>query len=298
MSTRGVSVEEEPEFGDREFSRIAALAKRDFGLSLSETKKPLVRSRLLKRVKACGFATFSEYIAAVEAPEAESERRALVSALTTNVTNFFREPHHFATFADTVLPACIERARSGGRVRFWSAGCSSGQEAYSLAMIVLERFPQAPEFDVRVLATDIDPHMIATAREGRYREEEWQAIPASYHGRFALREMASAIPVTMADTLKTLITFAELNLIREWPFRGPFDAIFCRNVAIYFDQDTQQKLWARFASLLSEGGHLFIGHSERVTGIAAQSMRPIGVTSYRLTSRQPSAKPERSGQWA
>ncbi|WP_418591826.1 CheR family methyltransferase [Ponticoccus sp. (in: a-proteobacteria)] len=267
-------------FSDADFRAIAAIAQERFGLNLAESKKPLVYSRLSKRLKARNLNGFPDYLKLLEQPEETDERQELISALTTNVTSFFRETHHFETLASECLPALAAGARSGQRIRLWSAGCSSGQEPYSIAMSVLDQFPDAANLDLRILATDIDPQIVDRARTGSYPGEEAAGIPAPYQAKW-VRRSGDGGRLTMGEPLRQLITFAELNLMDLWPFKGPFDVIFCRNVAIYFNQQTQQNLWQRFCQMLIPGGYLFIGHSERITGPATQDLSGVGITSYR-----------------
>ncbi|WGW03741.1 CheR family methyltransferase [Tropicibacter oceani] len=278
-------------FSDEDFQALATLARREFGLNLAQSKKPLVYSRLSRRLKARKIAGFSEYMKLLDKGDDDSERMELISALTTNVTNFFREDHHFQMLRKDVLPACADRARNGKRLRIWSAGCSSGQEAYCIAMSLLDVFPEAHNHDAKILATDIDPQIVAKAKTGRYAPEDAAAIPEAYRKKWVTTATGGKPALSMSDDLRRLITFAELNLISQWPFQGPFDAIFCRNVAIYFDQETQQALWQRFCDLLMPGGYLFIGHSERITGPATSVLRGVGITSYQKTATATAAQP-------
>lgn len=263
-------------FADADFQTIADLAMRDFGLHLTLAKRDLVYSRLLKRLRSLGLDNFGEYCALITCPQGEGERTAMLSALTTNVTHFFREEHHFKLLRDAALPSLIKSAREGGRVRIWSAGCSAGQEPYSLAFTILSLCPEASRLNLRILATDVDAEILAKAEVGKYPEEERKAIPE------AMRRFIE--PATTGFTIGTaareLITFGRLNLIESWPISGPFQVIFCRNVAIYFDKPTQARLWGRFGEMLSTDGHLCIGHSERVAGPAEQMFRTVGVTAY------------------
>jgi chemotaxis protein methyltransferase CheR len=272
-------------FSDADFGVIAKRAHQEFGLHLTEAKKDLVYSRLTKRLRQLGITDFRDYVRLLE--EDEAERVHMLSALTTNVTQFFREDHHFKTLRDTVLPGLIAKARQGGRVRIWSAGCSAGQEPYSLAFTLLEVFPEAAKHDIRILATDVDPAILARATAGIYDGDEAKSLPAAIKDRFAtISEKGS---LTVGPQARALISFGELNLMAAWPFRGLFDVIFCRNVAIYFDKDTQAQLWQRFGSQLAQDGYLFIGHSERLNGPASGQFQSCGVTSYRkLTAQNPS----------
>lgn len=265
------------QFSDADFQVIADLAMRDFGLHLTAAKRDLVYSRLLKRLRFLGLSQFRDYCALVTSPQGEAERAAMLSALTTNVTHFFREEHHFKLLREVALPPLVLAARSGGRVRIWSAGCSAGQEPYSIAFTVLSLLPEAAKLNFRILATDVDQQILAKAETGRYPQEERQSIPEAYR-RFIEADGASHFSIGQAA--RDLITFGRLNLIDSWPISGPFQVIFCRNVAIYFDKPTQARLWARFGELLSPEGHLCIGHSERVSGPGEQMFRPVGVTAY------------------
>ena len=273
-------VEGEFAFTEADFRKIAAMLHGDAGIALPQDKATLVYSRLAKRLRALGLASFKDYCALVATSQGLDERQRMLAALTTNVTRFFREPHHFDHLRQEVLPALATRARAGGRVRLWSAACSSGQEPYSVAMTVLSALPEAAELDVRILATDIDPNVVAEGREAVYADALLTGISEENCRRW-LRPAGTG-QMRMADELRALIAFRELNLIGEWPMKGRFDVIFCRNVAIYFDDETQSRLWSRFTPSLAAGGMLYIGHSERVAGPAAAELEPAGITTYRL----------------
>lgn len=261
---------------DKDFDAIAQFAHKHFGLAMAKSKKPLVSSRLARKLRQRNITSFKDYLASLDGPNAEDERSGLLSLLTTNVTHFFREPHHFETLRNDVLPGLIERARAGGRVRIWSAGCSNGQEPYSIAMTVLEKCPEAARLDFKILGTDIDPVVVRTAQAAKYPEDELAQIDAKYRSLLPARDAEGRLP----ESLRQMITFGVLNLIEPFPFRGKFDVIFCRNVAIYFDNPTQQKVWSAFQHALNPGGYLFIGHSERMSGPAAQHLKTAGITTY------------------
>lgn len=259
---------------DQDFEAIARFAHKNFGLALSSNKKPLVSSRLSRRLRMLNVTDFSAYLKGLEQKEGESERSELLSLLTTNVTQFFREPHHFETLRDTVLPPLLEKARKGGRVRLWSAGCSNGQEPYTIASVVHSLCPEAARLDIKVLGTDIDPVVVRTAKAARYNADELSQIPAQY------KKMVGKDGQSISPEVSNLVTFGVLNLIEPFPFRGKMDAILCRNVAIYFDTPTQQKVWSAFQQTLNPGGYLFIGHSERMSGPAASHLQTGGITTY------------------
>jgi chemotaxis protein methyltransferase CheR len=271
-----------PQMEAGEFAAIAEYAKTTFGLHLPLAKKEMVFARLIKRLRRLGLRDFSTYLAYIQHKDNAVERSEFLSALTTNVTQFFRENHHFDFLRYKLMPDFITKARAGQRVRFWSAGCSAGQEPYSLAMLILESCPDAAQLDVKILASDIDPRILDTARTGEYPVDQRMAIPAALH-KFLRPAQANEMFAIDTEPRK-LITFAELNLIEEWPMRQGFDVIFCRNVAIYFDAPTQARLWHRFCQQTISDGHLFIGHSERLSGPALDHMRSVGITVYVKTS--------------
>lgn len=272
----------------RDLQEIAAMIYADAGIYLNDTKASLVYSRLSKHIRNLGLKGFREYCALVQSPAGAQARREMLSHLTTNFTRFFRENHHFEHLKTEVLPGLLARARSGGRVRIWSAACSDGQEPYSIALTVLSLMPNVADYDFRILATDIDPKILAQARAGIYDETALETVsPAMRKQWFHDADVAGRRKFRVDDKVKKLITFNELNLMAQWPFRGPFDVIFCRNVVIYFDEPTQMKIWSRFSGLMPEGGHLYIGHSERVSGDAKHLFDNIGITTYRYIGTNP-----------
>jgi len=275
----GGLVEGEFLFTDDDFRKIAQILHSHAGIALAEGKAALVYSRLAKRLRSLGLRSFREYCALIEDKQGVDERQAMMAALTTNVTRYFREPHHFDHLREMVMPKLAERARKGGRVRLWSAACSNGQEPYSMAITVLQALPEAASLDVKILATDIDPNMVAEGKAGVYRDDAVAPVPLEARRKWFKKAAAGW---EVADELRQLVAFRELNLIAEWPMRGKFDAIFCRNVVIYFDEPTQERIWGRFAPILEPGGALYIGHSERVTGPAASKFETTGLTTYAL----------------
>lgn len=277
---RAPLVEGEFVFTAEDFRHIASMLHAHSGIALSEGKAALVYSRLAKRLRVLGLRSFREYCALVDGADGVDERQAMTAALTTNVTRFYREPHHFDDLRDRVMPALARRAKAGGRVRLWSAACSNGQEPYSMALTVLSVLPEAADLDVRILATDIDPNMVAQGHAGVYSEDLLEPAPATlwrkYFDRADERGAWSA-----GDQLRRLVSFRELNLIGDWPMRGKFDVIFCRNVVIYFDDATQERVWSRFTPLMTPGATLYIGHSERVSGPASAQLQTCGLTTYK-----------------
>jgi len=272
-----------PEFrlNSRQLRQIAEILHKETGIYLPESKSQLVQSRLAKRLRVLNLGGFEEYCALITGPSGSDERRNMMASLTTNVTRFFREPHHFEHLKTKVLPPLLSAAKTGARVRIWSAACSNGQEPYSIALTILSLMPDAANYDVRILATDIDPNMVRDAKNGLYTERSVANVPDELRKRhFSRCDDGSSSDWRIQSDPRALITFRELNLMDRWPFKGPFQAIFCRNVVIYFKEETQQKIWSRFAPLLAPDGLLYIGHSERVTGMAASVFDTAGVTTY------------------
>jgi len=265
----------------RDLGEIAAMIYSDAGIALNDSKASLVYSRLSKHIRNLGLSGFRAYCQLVSSPEGAAERREMLSHLTTNFTRFFRENHHFEHLRDEVLPGLVQRAKSGGRVRIWSAASSDGQEPYSIALTVFQAFPNVLDYDFKILATDIDPKILAIARQGAYDEQALESVsPATRKQWFKEVEIGGRRKYQVDERLKRLITYNELNLMAQWPFKGKFDVIFCRNVVIYFDEPTQMRIWTRFADLLPVGGHLYIGHSERVSGDSKNDFDNIGITTY------------------
>lgn len=280
---------------DAEFGAISQRIHRETGIVIGAAKRSMLIARLAHRLRLLGLPDFAAYTRLLDSPEGEDERRALVSAITTNVTKFFREPHHFDALAE-LAPDLIARARAGGRVRLWSAGCSTGQEPYSIAATLLDHAPDIARHDLRILATDIDPQVIETARRGRYDARALGRDTPPLMRRFLQEEPEGQVSVS--PKLGALVRFETLNLLDPWPFTGKFDIVFCRNVVIYFDADTRHGLWLRFASRILPGGHIFLGHSERMDSRFDPYFAPSGITHYRRTDLAlvqddaPHARPE------
>ncbi|WP_018953820.1 CheR family methyltransferase [Thioalkalivibrio sulfidiphilus] len=265
------------EFTDRDFRFIARFIGEHAGIVLSDAKRDLVYGRLQRRLRALGLRRFSDYCELLEQGDGE-ELEHFVNALTTNLTSFFREPHHFEYLQKDLLPRLL-RERSERRLRIWSAGCSTGEEPYSIAMVVAETVPE--DWDVRILATDLDTNVVATAAAGRYGADRVEGISEARRRRWFLRgKGANQGMVRVRPELQELIRFRPLNLLDPWPMRGAFDIIFCRNVVIYFDKSTQRVLFDRFAGQMRPDGHLFIGHSETLHKVS-ERFQLLGNTIYR-----------------
>ncbi|SEJ09241.1 CheR family methyltransferase [Frateuria terrea] len=274
-----------PVLGDGDFQFLRTFVYRHCGIALSEQKHQLVQGRLARRLRALGLKDFGAYCELLRT-EPERELGELASAISTNVTAFFREVHHFEALANEMLPRWLEqKRREGDRLRIWSAGCSSGEEPYSLAMVLAEALERCGRnVDAKILATDLSPAALAAAQKGVYPVERLDGVSAERRRRWFLRgEGEYAGLACVHPKLRELTTIAPLNLLHAWPMQGPFDAIFCRNVVIYFDQPTKQKLFHRFAGLLPTGAPLFLGHSESMHGLSDE-FELIGRTIYRKRS--------------
>lgn len=270
----------------RDLAEIASMIYSDAGIALNESKASLVYSRLSKHIRQLGLKNFREYCHLVAAPEGAAPRREMLSFLTTNFTRFFRENHHFDHLRTEVLPELVNRLKAGGRGRIWSAASSDGQEPYSIALTALSVCPNIADYDFRILATDIDPKILAAARLGAYDAAALESVNPQMRKQFFQDvTIDGKRKHQVTDSVKRLITYNELNLMAPWPFKGKFDVIFCRNVVIYFDEPTQMRIWSRFADLLPVGGTLYIGHSERVSGDAKAAFDNTGITTYRYNGK-------------
>jgi chemotaxis protein methyltransferase CheR len=267
-----------------EFRAIAAMVEQDARIHLVESKATLVHSRLSRRLREHGLTNFAEYLNLVRSNA--KERAAMVVALTTNHTHFFRENHHFDHLRTEVLPALKDKAKAGKKVRIWSAGCSSGEEVYSIAMTLAGESSGSAQWlkqgDVRLLATDLAPHVVDAVSAARYSDSNVQPIPAAYRREWMRQDGPDHHLVS--PELRKLVTARVLNLFGPWPMRQSYDAIFCRNVMIYFEDAAKAELEARFVDMLAPGGMLYIGHSERLIGPAAAEMEPVGQTIYVKTA--------------
>jgi chemotaxis protein methyltransferase CheR len=282
-SQSGATVDGEFHLSTTDFNTIAKIIHDEAGIALGENKGQLVYSRLAKRLRLLGLSSFQEYCDLVTSDDGAAERQAMLAALTTNVTRFFREPHHFEHLKTTILPPLLQKAKQGGRVRVWSAACSSGQEPYSIGMTILSLMPDAGRYDVKILASDIDPNILREGQEAVYPDAAMESVPPALKSKWFINSGSGS--VRASEELRALVTFRKLNLIGTWPMQGLFHAIFCRNVVIYFNAETQAKVWGRFVPLLEPGGALYIGHSERISGSAEQMLRSDGVTTYRAIDR-------------
>lgn len=248
---------------DQCFHEISSLMGRISGVKLTDNKFGLVRSRLRKRLRALHYRDFPEYLRHIQGRNGREELSTMVDLLTTNKTSFFRESAHFDFMVEHILPHITSP------VTIWSAGCSSGEEPYTLGMVLRENLSDTISDQSRILATDLSNEVLAKAEQGTYSYDTVKSIPAPFGGKYF-----STVPSLngerwqqVSGRLRAMIQFARLNLMRPWPMKGPFDMIWCRNVMIYFDTATRELLVQRFSELLAPGGYLFVGHSEGLNGL-------------------------------
>jgi chemotaxis protein methyltransferase CheR len=275
---------QEATLGDREFDLFRQLVYEHTGIALGPHKRPLLQARLARRLRALGLATFGEYHRHLtELDPSCQELGQFINAITTNKTDFFREPHHFQYLAEQWVPAMKARAaRTGDRtMRIWSAGCSSGEEPYTIAMTVRDALGSAAGWDVRILASDVDTDVLARAQRGVYPIDHAAPIPEAVLGRHFLRGRgANAGTVQVRPEIRALITFRRINLMdARWPIRSAVDIVFCRNTLIYFDRPTQQRILERFVAVLKPDGLLVLGHSESIHGLLDRMIH-LGHTIY------------------
>jgi chemotaxis protein methyltransferase CheR len=245
-----------------QFERISQLVGQLAGINLHPGKQELVRARLAKRLRALGLKSFDAYMEYLDHDHPEGEVVAMIEAMTTNKTSFFREPQHFHYLRRQIVPGLRNR-----KIRVWSAGCSSGEEPYSTAILLEEAIQDHALWDIEILATDLSSPMIAHARKGVYGTNHLRDVPPLLISKyFTCIETRPVRRYQVVELLRRRVHFARLNLMGEWPMRGPFDVIFCRNVMIYFDKVVQEQLVDRYWKLLKPGGHLFVGHSESLAG--------------------------------
>lgn len=256
---------------DRQFNAISTLVKELCGIDLHDGKKELVKARLAKRIHALRMEDFSQYIEFIGTEAGQAEILSMLDALSTNLTYFFRETPHFDLLRQQVVPEMMRRHARDHKLRIWSAGCSSGEEPYSIAIVMNEVVKDTRIWDTQILATDLSRRMLDLARRGVYSRERFhETPPRAIVENFTCLHGEEPKQYQINESVRRMVTFARLNLMASWPMRGPFDAIFCRNVMIYFDKPTQNRLVGRFWDLLTPGGLLFIGHSESLSGVPNQ----------------------------
>lgn len=278
MGTAAKKIEREFLMSEKDFNLISELAYDYTGIVLGDHKQDMVYGRLARRMRDLGLNTFSDYCALISDPKAPEISR-FINAITTNLTSFFREEHHFDFLRDKGLVE-LERTNKDRKIRAWSAGCSTGEEPYSISMTLNEYLP-FKTWDVKILATDLDSNVLHKASQGIYDKERVDGLSKGRLKKWFLSDRNHTDIVKVAGCLQDLVRFKRLNLLESWPMKGRFDFIFCRNVMIYFNDETQQVLLNRFADVLKPRGYLFIGHSENLHD-AGKRFDSLGKTIYQL----------------
>lgn len=248
------------EFTRDDFDILRKISNQHSGILVPDDKFDMFYSRLSKRVRMLGLTNFKDYCHYLN-KHPEQEFTAFINAVTTNLTSFFREKHHFEYLEKTLIPELLKKNSASKKIRVWSAGCSTGEEPYSLAITLLENVPA--DWQIKILATDLDTNVLQTAATGIYTNDRVNGLSSETLKKwFKKGKGKNAIKVKMDLALQAIIYFKQLNLMKEWPFKSHFDFIFCRNVLIYFDRETKLALAQKYSELLASGSHLFIGHSE------------------------------------
>ncbi|CCQ12731.1 Chemotaxis protein methyltransferase CheR [Pseudoalteromonas luteoviolacea B = ATCC 29581] len=266
-------------FSDSDFKAISDKVYKACGIVLGPHKREMVYSRLARRIRANNLDSFSAYLDYLD-DHLDEEFSAFINAITTNLTSFFRENHHFEFLKDDLIPLLLKRNQQSKRVRIWSAGCSTGEEPYSIAMTICEQFPKT--WDVKILATDLDSNVLERACRGEYSATNVTGLSDVQLKKFFLKSPDGSL-FKVKSEIQKMVHFKRLNLLENWPMKGPFDVIFCRNVLIYFDKETKDQLFEGYYSLLADHGHLLIGHSESM-GKEHTEYKSLGKTMYRKAS--------------
>lgn len=280
QSSQTIEKSREFQFSSKDFEQVRKLIYDHAGISLNQSKEDMVYSRLARRLRATGLTSFTEYLARLENDAQSAEWQAFVNSLTTNLTSFFREPHHFP-----ILTEHVRKLRDKHAITLWCSASSTGEEPYSMAMTMLDLYGSSMP-PVKILATDLDTNVLAKAEAGVYPLERLEKMPEEQVKRYFLKgKGAQAGFAKVRPEVRNMITFRQLNLLdKAWPIRGPFDAIFCRNVMIYFDKATQRQILEKFAPMLHADGLLFAGHSESFHN-AADIFKLRAKTVYELAKR-------------
>jgi len=258
------------DLSDDDFWAFSELVFDKAGINLHQGKKELVRTRLARRIREGGFDSFKAYYDYVIQDDSGDELVHLLDAISTNLTSFFRESKHFDFMVDRFLPEVVASRKKGGarRLRIWSAGCSTGEEPYSIAMAVLEALPEAGRWDLRILATDLSTTALGTAWRGLYHMDRLTGVPPDRLRRYFQKGRGDWEDwYRVKEGVRSKVAFRRLNLVHPFPFKGRFHLVFCRNVMIYFNKETQNRLVSAIHQVIEPGGYLFIGHSESLTGL-------------------------------
>ncbi len=260
---------------DSHFEFLRELAMKETGISLEESKRPMLQARLMRRLTRLNLDSIDEYVSKLDNPNGR-ELASFINLVTTNLTFFFREPIHYAYLTKTALPDLLARSEATAPIRIWSAGCSTGQEPYSLA-ISIKSMANPPKVDPKLLCTDINGEVLETGKLGRFKREDLRGLTQAQVKTWFDPIDESCFEVK--HELKSMLLFKQLNLFSHWPIRGPIDIVFCRNVMIYFSREQQKELVSRFAEIIAVGGYLFLGHSESLAFETNRFSR-VSTTTY------------------
>jgi len=266
---------------DSDFHQVTDLAYKYTGIVLGPQKKDMVYGRLARRLRVLNISSVTDYIALIQQKNQE-EVGKFINAITTNLTSFYREAHHFDFLKETICSELVKKNADSKKIRVWSAGCSTGEETYSIAMTLSESL-NLRSWDCKILATDLDSQVLDKASHGVYGIERIESIGKEKKKRWFLSDTNHTDIVKVKPSLQKLVSFKRLNLLESWPMKGKFDVIFCRNVLIYFNAETQNKLFERYAQALNKGGYLIIGHSESIS-LSCSYFESVGQTIYRKAS--------------
>ena len=281
MSTSSATRVREFDFTQADFESLRTLVKDQSGITLGEAKRELVYGRVSRRLRALGLSAFADYRRMLAGPDGAAEMIEFINAVTTNLTSFFRESHHFDFLRNEYLPARAADSKGSRRIRIWCSAASTGEEPYSITMSIIEALPDWDRWDIRVLATDLDTNVLQTCVEGVYGEDRVRGLPKSRLDRFfdPVGERGER-KYKVKPELASMISFRQLNLMHPLPMKGPIDIVFCRNVIIYFDKETQRDLFKRVAPLQRPGDVLILGHSESLLKVS-DAWNLVGKTIYR-----------------
>ncbi len=271
---------------DSDFQFICQFAYQQAGIVLNDNKREMVYRRLARIVRERKLSSFAEYCQLLK-ENPEQEQRYFINAITTNLTSFFREQHHFDYLAEYEIAKILRENAANKRIRVWSSASSTGEEPYSIAITFFEAMAtKMSQWDVKILATDIDCNVLNMGKQGIYEYRKIASLPSEYINKYfskvnsSKQNTATSTKYQVNNNVRQLITFKQLNLLHQWPMKGPFDIIFCRNVIIYFDKKTQQELFERYNNMLKPGGLLILGHSENL-GNYQQYFENVGRTIFR-----------------
>lgn len=266
---------------ERDFKFLCDYVYDNAGIVLGNSKREMVYRRLTRVIRERKLSSFAHYCQVLK-DNPEQENEYFINAITTNLTSFYREAHHFDYLRQHEFPKLLTQNKESKRIRMWSSASSTGEEPYSLGITAYQSFKSVlNNWDVKILATDIDSNVLATGKAGVYEQRKVDELPGHIQKNFFKKGTgANENKVRVIKHVRDLITFKELNLLHEWPMKGPFDVIFCRNVIIYFDKETQSDLFERYYNMLKPGGLFMLGHSENL-GDFARYFENVGRTIFR-----------------